>query len=262
MDNKICPECGIENEEQYLYCKNCGAPLNTKKEEAHTQYHSSESFNQETSFYSSDSYINGIPEIEYQLYIGKNHDKFLNKFKKMEFTGSKYSWCWAPAILGFLGGPLWAALWFFYRKIYKPAWVLVLIGLVLNIVTGLLTMNTTDAYYEAIINSFSTGNLDAVLDTLANSSETFTIMLSNTIADITSLATALFAGLFSHNIYKNQIRNKIMEYKTMHSDPQHYRIGLTYIGGTSGGMLTVGFVLMFGINSIVTFITTILAIFF
>ena len=261
MDKKVCPECATENEEQYSYCKNCGVPLNSQKEQE--TYSSNTAYvNQANDFYSSDSYINGIPEIEYQLYIGKNHEKFIPQFKKMEFTGSKYSWCWVPAILGFLGGPLCAALWFFYRKIYKPAWLLVLIGAVLSVITGILSMNTTDAYYDALVNSFASGNFEAFLNTLSSSSDTLTIMISSTITDIASFATALFAGLFSHNIYKNHIRNKIMEYKTIHSDPQHYRIGLTYIGGTSGGMLTVGFILMFGIDAIVSLITTTLAIIF
>ena len=27
MDKKICSECGTENENDYIYCKNCGALL-------------------------------------------------------------------------------------------------------------------------------------------------------------------------------------------------------------------------------------------
>ena len=27
MDKKICSECGVANENDYIYCKNCGAPL-------------------------------------------------------------------------------------------------------------------------------------------------------------------------------------------------------------------------------------------
>ena len=27
MDKKICSECGVANESEYIYCKNCGAPL-------------------------------------------------------------------------------------------------------------------------------------------------------------------------------------------------------------------------------------------
>lgn len=261
MDKKICTACGTENEEQYIYCKNCGAALSAKKSEKNYQPNPDFSTNQ-NDFYSSDSYINGIPEIEYQLYIGKNHEKFIPKFKKMEFTASKYSWCWAPALLGFVGGPLCAAIWFFYRKIYKPAWLLVVIGTILSIITGALAMNTTEAYYDALINSFSSGNFDSFLNTLANSSETVTIMLANTISDVASMTTAIITGLFTHNIYKNHIRNKIMEYKTMHSNPQHYRLGLTYIGGTSGGMLAVGLILMIGIENVVSIITTLLATIF
>lgn len=266
MDKKTCPECGIENEEQYLYCKNCGASLTPKSEPETPPQNTNQSANyssnysaSQNNFYSDDSYIDGIPEIEYQLYIGQKHNKFIPKFKAMEFTGSKYSWCWAPAILGFLGGPLWAAIWFFYRKIYKPAWILVAIGTVLSIITGLLTMNTTDAYYNAFMDSISSGDLNLFFNTVMNSSETLPFMISNTISDVSSFGTALFAGLYSHVIYKNQIKKKIIEYKTMHSDPQHYRLGLTYIGGTSGGMLTVGILLIIGSDTLVSIITKVLS---
>lgn len=33
MDKKICSECGTENEQEYIYCKNCGALLGTAKTE-------------------------------------------------------------------------------------------------------------------------------------------------------------------------------------------------------------------------------------
>lgn len=30
MDKKICPDCGTENEKEYIYCKNCGTPLKSE----------------------------------------------------------------------------------------------------------------------------------------------------------------------------------------------------------------------------------------
>lgn len=35
MEKKICSECGTENEKEYIYCKNCGAPLSSVKKRRH-----------------------------------------------------------------------------------------------------------------------------------------------------------------------------------------------------------------------------------
>lgn len=271
MNNNICPDCGTENEEQYVYCKNCGTTLKAEQKEAPEspvfknspptaeQYTPYNNYNPSPL---SNGYISGIPEIEYRLFIGKNCEKFLPKFEKMEFTGSKISWCWPPAVLGFFFGPLGAALWFFYRKMYKPAWILAVIGAVLSIITGILGLGTTDAYIDALLSSWSTGNFDEFMYALSDTTQTVPMIISNAIDEISTLATCIWAGLCSFNLYKTHAYSKITEYKTFQADPQHYRLGLTYIGGTSGGMLAVGILLMFGIDYIVSFITTIIAALF
>ena len=38
MDKKICSECGTENERDYTYCKNCGAPLVKAEPEAKPEF--------------------------------------------------------------------------------------------------------------------------------------------------------------------------------------------------------------------------------
>jgi len=166
---KICSECKTENEEQFLFCKNCGNPL---EEESKTEEpiikpvvenNSQPVYNvqnpygvpvenlyevkkQQNSFEEPGS-VSGIEKEEFTTFIGKNGDKIYSKFAKMEYSGSKISWCWPAAILqytlGFLGG----AIWFFYRKMYGLGIVVFLITTLLGIPTFLLDFQMIQEQY-------------------------------------------------------------------------------------------------------------------
>ena len=274
MNNNICPECGTENEPHYPYCKNCGTALKTetqKKTVPETQPVIVEEF-EDTPFTNTQTapqnepefsagYVDGIPQVEYRLFIGKNADKILPKFTKMDITGTNTSWCWPCAILGFFLGPLGAALWFFYRKMYKPAFILSAIGVVLSIVTGILTFDSSSAYISGIMDAFASGNFNDILSSAQSLQPDISNTVASLIEEISTLVTAALTGIFGYSIYKKFCFNKITEYKTHHADSTHYRLGLTYLGGTSGGMLALGIIIMLAADYIMTFITTMLSIF-
>ena len=279
MNNNICPECSTENEPHYPYCKNCGTSLKAEPKtepvtppvtepvtepvpEPETAEPEANAYTaqQDTAPDFSTGYISGIPEVEYRLFIGKNSDKILPKFTKMELTGTKTSWCWPAAILGFFFGPLGAALWFFYRKMYKPAFILSIIGTVLSIITGILTFGSNSEYINSFINAWTTGNFDSIINSVGDLTKSIPNTIAELIEDISTLATCAITGIFGYSIYKNYCFNKISEYKTYHADPTHYRLGLTYLGGTSGGMLALGIIIMLGADYIISFITTLLSL--
>ncbi len=158
---RICPDCGTENEEEYSYCKNCGAKLEIAENKTEYQYNNTDSGTYNPNFADAKSNgffvdtITGIPSDEVCAFVGKKSPDILKKFSKMEVTGSKVSWCWPVAILGLLLGPIGSAIWFFYRKMYKPALILVALGLAVNVAVGVLTKNTetklpTKTYDEII----------------------------------------------------------------------------------------------------------------
>ena len=132
MDKKICSECGTENENDYIYCKNCGAlltaapkpetvPESTAQETVPKTEHSSfrpapapeaaapafkpvppvyNTENGNTGYTQSGAPApDGIPQEEIALFIGKKSVVIKPKFIKMEITNSKTSWCWPAALL-------------------------------------------------------------------------------------------------------------------------------------------------------------------
>ena len=293
MDKKICSECGTENESEYSYCKNCGAPLNKSASQNETEfigentqsnsqgsasaeggavppsgftpptYRAPNYGGQQYSPYSvyNDYTIDGIPAEDVAFFVGKKSTEIMPKFMKMEVTRSKTSWCWPAAILGFLFGPLGAAIWFFYRKMYKIALILMAAGAVITFSTAALTYNTDSTVLNSVIGSFADGDLNSFMDALENIDGTRTALdvIASGIESIASLATCILAGLFGYHAYKEHCVKTIRSFRQNGIDPRYYRIGLASLGGVSGGMLAVGIIAMFVIQSVASELTLILS---
>lgn len=263
-EKNICYECGTENEPQYLYCKNCGATLKAeskteKQQEPNTENANNSSFSCNSG--SDYACIDGIPLEEVEVFIGKKANDIMPKFINMEITHSKNSWLWPPAVLGFFFGPMGAAIWFFYRKMYKHAFILAAIGAFLNIIVAFLTFNTTDAYMDSFLNAFSTGNLSeafSVIEKVAEDKSTIGYIIATLIEDISNIGISIIVGIFGCSWYKNHCIGKIKEFRLMNPNNNYYRLGLMSLGGTSGGMVALGILLSVGVGYIIDFVTTIL----
>lgn len=244
--SKFCSRCGTENDDSYAYCKNCGKAFSP----AYVQNPPPEPTND----------FDGIKYNEMAEFAGANSYTVLKKLSRMQIAQSKVSWCWPVAILGLLFGPLGAAIWFFYRKMYKWAFALLGIGAVLGAATALLNK---DAYFllfdefKAIYNAASDGTLSTqsqrymneLNDIMQNITALRGVMIASAVNDITRFATTVLLGAFSMNIYKNHAAGKINAYKSGRTQKSPY-----VSGGTSGAMAFLGVVFLFVINSITGFI--------
>ncbi|MBQ6847534.1 MAG: DUF2628 domain-containing protein [Clostridia bacterium] len=263
--NNICEKCGTENEKEYKYCKNCGNSLECETEQKpkseyipHTspQNHIVDDFD-------------GVSAEEMALFIGKKSREFLPKFTKMQITNSKIAWSWPAAILGFLFGPLGSALWFFYRKMYKPAIILSVIGAVIMIATGFITTPVEQSYLsrEALheaADALYKEDFDEMFEILngvggkLSQKQQILNNIANIINTVAETASLLFSGLFGMYIYKNHCVKKIKEYRNFQGDQRFYKMGLAAIGGQSGGMLAVGIIIMVVVQNITTFTSIII----
>jgi len=151
-----------------------------------------------------------------------------------------------------------SALWFFYRKMYKPAVILSVIGGIITLITTILTIGTTDIDLEAFINAFTSGNFDAAVDSISSSGSIYSV-IANFIDEISSIASCIVCGIFGYYIYKNHCVNKIHSFRSVQADQRYYRFGLANIGGVSGGMLGLGCVVMLGTDYLASFISTLFA---
>lgn len=275
MNKNFCSNCSTENESEYVYCKNCGAQLKPEKESAPINSESKPQINAEpvtappyegyqnnNNGYNSVNF-DGVSTEEMNLYIGKKANDIMPKFIKMQITGSKVSWCWPAAILGFLFGPLGAAFWFFYRKMYKKAGILTIIGTIITFVITIFTPSLPEDFVTSLESAFETLDIEAIMSAVGNMDVTSLISYYavTLIEDISSITTGVLCGIFGFYWYKNDCVAKIINYRTAQQDPRYYRFGLTAIGGTSGGMLALSIAIYCIINTAASITTAIISLF-
>ncbi len=275
MDKNYCPNCSTENESDYAYCKNCGAQLKFETEETKspkTEYSQpnpqnnlnfdGNGFNPKNGYDSID--YDGISAGEMSDYIGKNSHNIMPKLAKMQITKSKVSWCWPVAILSFLLGPLGAAIWFFYRKMYKPAAILTALGAVLTIVINLFSPSFSAETMEAFEDALLTSDIQSFITAFGSipSSELVINYIFTLIEDAAYILTGVICGIYSYHWYKEQCISKIYEYRQMQTDIRYYHYGLTSIGGVSGGMLALGIIIYCSINTITSALASVINLIF
>ncbi len=249
---RYCPECKTENEEQYSFCKNCGTQLETSERKAGAEFNTPEQFtpqkgNNNFSDNRMPNEIEGIGKEEMLAFLGKDSDKIFEKFLKMEYSGSKISWCWPAffltAFLGFFG----SAIWFFYRKMFKPAIAFVLAGvLVLGVQTALNFDNSVEAARSV------TSSIEAILNgDISNPDQLFNIdepkgvlaLISDALDTAETLIGGAVVAMFALHIYKKHAIEKIKKQREKHGATPYYLYSLSISGGTSGGMLALGIII-------------------
>ncbi len=277
---KFCPECKTENEEQFNFCKNCGTSLAFQKEELNGDFNTPEQFDPAAQKKGNSALGNGMPDEiegiqkrEMLAFLGKDSDKIYDKFLKMEYSGSKVSWCWPvfllTAFLGFFG----TAIWFFYRKIFKPAIAFVIAGaLVLGVQTALNFDNNIEAAKGLVssIESIFSGNLDDVANPELFFDEEGEPAIGEAtgvlalISDILDTAETLVGGavvaMFALHIYKKHAIEKIKEQREKHGETPYYLYTLSLSGGTSGGMLALGIIIFVALSNLASAIPAFFAI--
>ncbi len=246
----FCTRCGSENSDDYRFCKICGQPL-TEAEPKNTT----------DSVY--DEVIDGVSKEESATFVGKNSYKILSKFSGMELASSRVSWCWPVAVLSFFFGFFGAAIWFFYRKMYKWAFLSVglatLLCVLRTVFTYEFTVEVLTQMFEMIntvINNPSTdptvliNEFELYMESIVNSAAG--VNVSGILSDLETALSVILGGLFGFYLYKNHTVSKIKKISENYSADPSYKIRLRLSGGVSGGMAFLGVVLMLVISGIIS----------
>lgn len=273
MDKNFCSNCSTENESEYVYCKNCGAQLKPENESApvaneninYSQPVPAPQPQPQNNYQTSENRYNavnfdGVSTEEMNLYIGKKANDIMPKFIKMQITGSKVSWCWPVAVLSFFLGPIGAAFWFFYRKMYKHAALLTVLGAVITFIVTIFSPTLPEEVTMALEDAINAYDIQAILESVKNI-DISTLIVSYTmtlIEDIANLVTCVICGIYGFHWYKNDAVEKIHKYRMSQPDPRYYRFGLASIGGVSGGMLALGIVIFCMVSTAASVISAIL----
>ena len=143
-----------------------------------------------------------------EVYIRKNVDTYLEKFKKMNSKGSKVSWNWC--------GFLFCEFWLAYRKMYGLAvavWAIpYVIGTVLGVALALMDMDM----------------------------QTTTILL-NAVSAVVGIAFVIVVGMFSDHWYKKRLDKLVAAEESAETEEEREKIYKK--GGVSGIALAIALVI-------------------
>lgn len=247
MDKIVCPVCSTENEQEYVYCKNCGAYLKPSAEKEPDSASAPENQQYEEPKYEQKPPVNeytaggdaidGIPVADMSTFVGKKAYKIVPDFMRMQILGPKSVWCWPAAIWAFFAGPVGAAIWFMFRKMYKHAIIFAAIGIAMATVSyAVAPPQTANLDLEISANDPITAFSEIFEDSEATLAETIVLWIENSL----SVAVAIVCGIFGWHWYKQHSVNKIYSYRAKNPDPKYYQFALCSMGGTS-----VGFAILF-----------------
>lgn len=262
--SKICKNCTAVNDDKFSYCKNCGTPLDaSERSNRYTNYNYDHNYNY--NYYNRSnpipSQIDGVPTEEVGAFVGPNKQKIIDKFSKMSITNSKISWCWPAAILSFFFGFLGAAIWLFYRKMYKYGTIALLIAAIILGINTAITYQPTIDFTEKIFNAFyelkgSSPDFNTFWEMLTQAisslSATPHMMLSNFINEATTYSATIIYGLFGMYFYKKYTACRITEYRAINKDSEYYTYGINAIGGTSSGMAILAIIIAIALENIIS----------
>ena len=265
MQNNICPECKTENEPEYRYCKNCGAPITGKAPapaQPQPEYGAPEGDGNPRP---GGVFIDGNPIEKVATFVGKNANKIVPKFIKMEERKTKVEWCLPPFLWGLFLGPMGIAIWFLYRKMYKHACIFGAVAVAVNYINAVLRTvlgvgeEAIKGIGSYIRSFFETGvfNTQGIVSLLSDRRLILNGLL-NSFANTIYIACAVLSGLFGWYLYKRHAADRISRYVPITNDPNYYNIGLAAAGGTSPGAAILGAVIILLVSSLPNMVLAIL----
>ncbi len=261
MNNfRICSGCGTENEEIYRFCKNCGKELQTPETEQNS-YNTQNSY-KGMNFETDMPDIDGIPAEEMSVFLGGKARKIMPKFAKMQLSGSKASFCWPVVIWSYLFGPVGAALWFLYRKMYKIAILFFAIGIIISGISTVANTYLSDGETATvddvltIYEEYMNGDID--INEYFDKIYSLEFSGAASVSNIVNIATAIITGIFAYNWYKKFAVKKINRLRASNVDSRYYLFALSASGGTNWGAVILGVVIYFLITTALTGVAAIL----
>ena len=209
MDNKRhCPNCGAANDGFFEFCYKCGSSLNPHQNSKYSQ-----PFNSFNGGYYEPATIAGQPTEAVKAYVGQRNEndyKITRKLIDMEISGSSTHWCWPVFLLAMLG-PMFAAVWFFYRKMPKIGALVALAGILISGADVLLHLEYEVAFMREIFKMVaSSESFTQFLERMGEDALTLPAQnsigaLLSSLIDLVSFAGSVLISMFAIGIYRSHI---------------------------------------------------------
>ncbi len=229
--DKRCSRCGTMNEPEYVYCRNCGTPLQTKETPLQQETHYTPISYNTMNAYATTDYseiepeINGVDTKKLEAYVGaKNRDKIMGRFIIAHKTGKNVSWFnWAVFLLGMFLGLTVAASWFFYRKMYKVGTILCAISIALTVVVTACNFSENSKFLRTEYNKVKDYSAEQILEYETPITEPTTV---DTLASVAEIGIIVFLSISAWNIYYKESTKRIkkLELSNFPNNNQFYEL--------------------------------------
>ena len=202
---KKCPVCAASNEADALYCKRCASPIGRPSPVGQQPNRSAAQ---------SVTRFEGAAVEDAAIFIGRGAGRYIPKFIDMELRRSRASWNWPVLLLTLFFGPAALAVWFFYRKMYKPALLFLGAGLLILAANTVVSYAFNVQFFSLIIDyiqELRTGSLTAgaffqfithATPAAANSSVSYVL---NTMLSVLIFAGKLSVAVFANGMYQYHV---------------------------------------------------------
>ncbi len=230
-NNKRCSRCGTDNEQEFAYCKNCGALLEKRETTQNNTHYTPISYHNQqvdsmVDYSEIEPEIEGVDTKKVQAYVGtKNCDRIMQRFITAFRTGKRVTgFNWVVFITGTLLVFPFVSAWFFYRKMYKVGAIICALSIALTVaVTAVNFADNTERMRKEYneIKSYSTEEL------LQQETEITTpISKAEMVVAIIQFAVAVFLAISAWNIYYKQslLRIRKLEEANLPNNNQFYQL--------------------------------------
>ncbi len=246
MDKKTCIKCSTENESNYVFCKYCGAVLPVV--DKRYNYPMEEEAPSESA---KEPEIGGVSLGEMSLYIGKNPQKIIPKFIRMETADQTVSFCGPVLLFGFLFGFLGIAAWFFWRKMTKIGWIFTALGILALVADTVINYGAYSSYMDstfALLYDIAKNPRiyadPAVITQVTNEviaafEQNFNPIVSLISRYVGNYILPSVTSLFAMYLYKNKAIYDIRKIKSEPSNNESVSERIAKKGGCSGVLLLI-----------------------
>lgn len=255
MDKKICRRCGTENQPDYLFCKNCGAPIESADsgyQQPHGGFQGGADRQNYGGYGTYQGYgygaapfrpesIDGVKTEDVELFVGKAAPKYIPVFSRMELGKSSVSPNLLIALISVFISPLFAAFWFMHKRMNKIGILLFLICSAAELAylgaafSSVAQIIAAEAAKGADIQSLMLTNATLLVNAAVQKSST-AMILSN-VNSLISIAVGALCGLFANGMYKKHVIKTIKSITAVNEED--YRAQLIHKGGTRNALWIV-----------------------
>ena len=249
MNKKICVRCGTENEQNFRFCKRCGEELPVVDKKSDFNAEVVFEGEQNTPFF--EDTIDGVNRELVRSYVGKNHTRIMASFDNMSRFGKKTSFCAPVLILGMLSGFLGMSVWFFYRKMNKIGFLLLMLPLIFSAIDIALNFEVIKEYmnnYASVISSYAADaealseQMDALYKEFSTKFVTFIPKIRNLLEGwVAPIGLSVFALYF----YKNKAVKSVKSICEENPNDPNLSFKIFLSGGTSAARVFIPFAIVF-----------------